>query len=99
MQLDTFDFFIKSVTIHLTKIKSIKWKYSKENKKQKEVLFLQQTVIFRPSRNHSKQFRRLQLHCGIIILFAFSVIQSDHLHGLNSLGTILNKTFFPQDFQ
>lgn len=32
--------------------------------------------------------------CGIIILFALSVIHLDHLHSLNSLDIILNKYSF-----
>lgn len=99
MQLDTSYFFIKAIIIHLTKIKSRKQKYSKENKKKAEkVLLLQQTVIFCPSRNHSKQFRLLLLCCGVIILFALSVIHSDHLHSLNSLDTMLNKNLFLKIF-
>lgn len=99
MQLHTSYFFIKPIITHLTKLKSRKPKYLKENKKKEEKVFLlQQTVIFCQNRNHSKQFRHLHSHCGIIILFALSVIRSDNLHSSNSPGTILNKYFFLKIF-
>lgn len=94
MQLDTVSyFFTKAILIHLMKIKSKSGNTQNKIKSRKKKKFFS-CNIFCLSRIHSKQFMRLHFCCGILILFALSVIHSDHLHSLNSLGIILNRYSF-----